>query len=70
MHQEVKYGRRQDWHQTSTGVGHHFRPGYYFPDSEFKVCDIITYFIHEIHKNLVLDNGKHTLINIHYLEYI
>ena len=37
MHQEVKSGHRQDWHQTSTGVGHHIRPGYYFPDSEFKV---------------------------------
>ncbi|XP_005105255.1 uncharacterized protein LOC101859880 [Aplysia californica] len=36
MHQEVKYGRRQDWHLTSTGVGHHHRPGYFFPDSEFK----------------------------------
>ncbi|KAK7481500.1 hypothetical protein BaRGS_00027262 [Batillaria attramentaria] len=27
---------RQDWNQTSTGVGHHYRPGYYFPDSEFR----------------------------------
>ncbi|PVD18243.1 hypothetical protein C0Q70_21769 [Pomacea canaliculata] len=34
--QELKYGdRRQDWHQTSTEVGHHYRPGYYFPDTEF-----------------------------------
>jgi len=36
MHQEVMAGRRQDWAQTSTGVGHQIRPGYYFPDSEFK----------------------------------
>jgi len=28
---------RQDLHQTSTGVGHHWRPGYYFPSSNFKV---------------------------------
>ena len=27
---------RQDIHQTSTGVGHHYRPGYYFPSSNFK----------------------------------
>ncbi|KAK6973335.1 hypothetical protein BgiMline_024537 [Biomphalaria glabrata] len=39
MHQEVKYAERQDaqnWHLTSTGVGHHYRPGYFFPDSDFK----------------------------------
>uniref|UniRef100_A0A0B6ZBH8 Uncharacterized protein n=1 Tax=Arion vulgaris TaxID=1028688 RepID=A0A0B6ZBH8_9EUPU len=39
MHEEVKYGDHQDaknWHLTSTGVGHHYRPGYYFPDTEFK----------------------------------
>lgn len=29
--------RRQDLHQTSTGVGHQYRPGYYFPSSNFKV---------------------------------
>ena len=35
---EVKFGQfRQDWNQTSTGVGHHHRPGYYFPDTEFRV---------------------------------
>lgn len=34
---EIKYEPRQDWQQTSTGVGHHHRPGYYFPDSEFQV---------------------------------
>lgn len=33
---EIKYEPRQDWQQTSTGVGHHHRPGYYFPDSEFQ----------------------------------
>ncbi|XP_041365951.1 uncharacterized protein LOC121380963 [Gigantopelta aegis] len=33
---EVNSEQRQDWNQTSTGVGHHYRPGYYFPDSEFK----------------------------------
>ncbi|ESO97527.1 hypothetical protein LOTGIDRAFT_104414 [Lottia gigantea] len=33
---EVKNEARQDWHQTSTGVGHHYRPGYYFPDSQFR----------------------------------
>ncbi|KAI0207377.1 hypothetical protein LSAT2_007971 [Lamellibrachia satsuma] len=27
---------RKDLLQTSTGVGHHFRPGYYFPSSNFK----------------------------------
>ncbi|XP_060556411.1 stabilizer of axonemal microtubules 3-like [Ruditapes philippinarum] len=32
---EVKYQPRQDWNQTSTGVGHHYRPGYYFPSSHF-----------------------------------
>lgn len=26
---------RQDWHLTSTGVGHYYRPGYYFPASTF-----------------------------------
>ncbi|CAG5118486.1 unnamed protein product [Candidula unifasciata] len=39
MHQEVKYDEHQEarnWHLTSTGVGHHYRPGYFFPDSEFK----------------------------------
>lgn len=36
MHHEVLHGRRQDWAQTSSGVGHQIRPGYYFPDSEFK----------------------------------
>ncbi|BFZ16194.1 hypothetical protein BsWGS_19233 [Bradybaena similaris] len=39
MHQEVKYDESQDarnWHLTSTGVGHRYRAGYYFPDSEFK----------------------------------
>lgn len=43
--QELKYGdRRQDWHQTSTEVGHHYRPGYYFPDTEFTVS--IASFLH------------------------
>ncbi len=28
---------RKDLHQTSTGVGHNYRPGYYFPSSNFKV---------------------------------
>merc|ERR1712038_7321 len=27
---------RKDIHLTSTGVGHHYRPGYYFPSSNFK----------------------------------
>lgn len=27
---------RQDIFQTSSGVGHHYRPGYYFPSSNFK----------------------------------
>lgn len=35
--QETKNEPRQDWQQTSTGVGHHHRPGYYFPNSDFKV---------------------------------
>ncbi|XP_074660236.1 stabilizer of axonemal microtubules 3-like [Tubulanus polymorphus] len=30
-----KLEHRGDWHLTSTGVGHHYRPGYYFPDSNF-----------------------------------
>lgn len=30
--------RRQDLFQTSAGVGHQYRPGYYFPSSNFKVC--------------------------------
>ena len=29
--------RRQDLFQTSSGVGHQYRPGYYFPSSNFKV---------------------------------
>lgn len=29
--------RRQDLFQTSTGVGHQYRPGYYFPSTNFKV---------------------------------
>ncbi|XP_046573804.1 uncharacterized protein LOC124281845 [Haliotis rubra] len=33
---EVNSERRQDWHETSAGVGHHYRPGYYFPNSEFQ----------------------------------
>jgi len=34
---EVKHGQfRQDWNQTSTGVGHHHRPGYYFPNTDFQ----------------------------------
>lgn len=28
---------RKDIFQTSTGVGHHYRPGYYFPSSNFRV---------------------------------
>lgn len=32
---EIKYEPRQDWNQTSAGVGHQFRPGYYFPSSHF-----------------------------------
>lgn len=35
--QETKNEPRQDWQQTSTGVGDHHRPGYYFPNSDFKV---------------------------------
>ena len=46
---EVKAAHvRQDWHQTSTGVGHHWKPGYYFPDTKFKVGNnekIDIYFI-------------------------
>jgi len=34
---EVKYKPRQDWNQTSTGVGHKYRPGYYFPSTHFHV---------------------------------
>ena len=30
-------GARTDIHQTSTGVGHHWRDGYYFPNTDFKV---------------------------------
>ncbi|KAJ8298646.1 hypothetical protein KUTeg_022706 [Tegillarca granosa] len=33
---EVNSEPRQDWNQTSTGVGHHYRPGYYFPNSQFE----------------------------------
>ncbi|KAK3102684.1 hypothetical protein FSP39_013124 [Pinctada imbricata] len=33
---EIKSDPRQDWQLTSTGVGHHYRPGYYFPSSDFK----------------------------------
>lgn len=33
---EVNSEPRQDWQMTSTGVGHHFRPGYYFPSSQFQ----------------------------------
>ena len=28
---------------TSTGVGHHWRPGYYFPSSNFKVIIIVNF---------------------------
>ncbi|XP_013409529.1 uncharacterized protein LOC106173086 [Lingula anatina] len=28
--------RRQDLHHTSTGVGHDYRPGYYFPSSNYQ----------------------------------
>lgn len=34
---EVNSEPRQDWQQTSTGVGHHYRRGYYFPSTNFKV---------------------------------
>jgi len=37
----IKMDLRKDLLQTSTGVGHHFRPGFYFPSSNFKVCRII-----------------------------
>lgn len=33
---EMKYHPRQDWNQTSAGVGHQYRPGYHFPSSHFK----------------------------------
>ena len=38
MASAVKMDLRKDLLQTSTGVGHHFRTGYYFPSSNFKVC--------------------------------
>ncbi len=34
--------RRQDLFQTSSGVGHQYRPGYYTPSSNFKV--LVLYF--------------------------
>ena len=34
--------RRQDLFQTSAGVGHQYRPGYYFPSSNFKVCSFFS----------------------------
>lgn len=32
---EIMYEPRQDWNQTSTGVGHQYKPGYFFPSSHF-----------------------------------
>ena len=32
--------RGQNLFQTSTHTAHHWRPGYYFPSSNFKVCFI------------------------------
>jgi len=37
--QEVKSEPRQDWQMTSTGVGHHYRKGYYFPSTRYQVND-------------------------------
>ncbi|KAK6183852.1 hypothetical protein SNE40_002376 [Patella caerulea] len=34
--EEIRKEGRQDWNQTSTGVGHQYRPGYYFPDSQYR----------------------------------
>lgn len=53
---EIKYEPRQDWNQTSTGVGHQYRPGYYFPSSHFHVngyfynilCDFQPYYICQV----------------------
>lgn len=30
-----------DVFKTSSGVAHHYRPGYYFPSSNFKVSRVI-----------------------------
>lgn len=35
---EINYEPRQDWNQTSSGVGHQYRPGYYFPSTHFHAC--------------------------------
>ena len=42
---EIKYEPRQDWNQTSSGVGHQYRPGYYFPSSHFHVNVYLSSFI-------------------------
>ena len=43
---EIKYQPRQDWNQTSTGVGHQYRPGFYFPSSHFHVNTESFFLIH------------------------
>ena len=46
---EIKHEPRQDWAQTSTGVGHHYRPGYYFPDSDFQVMGNEIFIMFSLH---------------------
>ncbi len=36
-----KLPNNDDLFKLSSGVGHHWRPGYYFPDSTFHVCVLI-----------------------------
>lgn len=35
-----KLPKNDDLFKLSSGVGHHYRPGYYFPDSTFHVCHL------------------------------
>ena len=37
----AKFPVDNDILRTSTGVGHHWRPGYYFPDDSLKVLFVL-----------------------------
>jgi hypothetical protein len=51
MENTLTEDRGQNLFQTSTHTGHHYRPGYYFPSSNFKV-NLIIYFINFHNNNI------------------
>jgi hypothetical protein len=53
--------RRQDLFQTSSGVGHQYRPGYYFPSSNFQVPSSTVHLIQRVHRYFI-DSSEFLLI--------